>query len=209
MPTFPNVPQVPGVPPLARNPLAQAITITALVVDAVSFFAGFLFPQWGIFTTATGLPVITADNVVDLTFKRDYVISRYPQEQGSFADYDKVQEPFEIRTRFSTGGSVLSRQSFLNSVDAAVNSLTLFDIVVPETVYTGVNLTHYDYTRTGLRGVGLLVVDIFGEQVRQTATAAFGNTQQPNGADPTSGGLVQTTTPTPSQMSQAQVPPVQ
>lgn len=194
MPTFPNVPNVPGVPPLLRAPGISAAALILLTSDLIAgSFTILGQPRWGIFRG--GVPVIVADNVVSFDFKRDWSIADYPIEEGGFETYDKVQLPYDVRIRFSTGGSESDRQAFLNSIAAVADTIDLYDVVTPEAIYQSVNISHYDFHRTSTNGVGLIVVDIWMTEVRITATAAFANTQQPNVAGGQNQGAVQPLTP--------------
>lgn len=204
--SFPNVPNFPGVPALPRSPNAIASTIHLLVADASFIFGLFFGPQWGIFRSG-GDPVVVADSTVSFDFKQDWSISNYPVEPNSFASYDKVQRPFDVRLRMSAGGSEADRRALINSIDAIAGTIELFDVVTPEKVYRSVNVTHYSYDRTAIKGAGLIVIDIWLLQIRVASDAAFtssttsttgvpgaqtlSNTKAPNGASPVSGGTVQ------------------
>ena len=190
---YPNVPDVPGVPPVPRNPLAIAVSVSLLTQDAVNTIAGSGQPQWGIFQN--NVPVVLADNVVSIDYKQDWTVSDYPLEQGLFESYDKVQLPFECRVRFSCGGDSTRRQQFLDSIAAISGTLDLYSVVTPEEIYSSVNITHYDYRRTAMNGVGLIVVDVWAIQIRITATASFQNVQNPTSASPQNNGMAQTQTP--------------
>lgn len=169
---FPNVPNLPGVPPLPRASLAVVpAVIELLAADVFSFFGGPLFQQWGLFLN--GAPAVVAESVVSFEFKKGSSISSFPVEEGGFESYNKVRRPFDVRLRFSTGGTIADRQDLLDSIDAAVDSLDLMDAVTPEMTYESVNPLHYDYRRSAMQGVGLLIVDVFCEQVRVTATSSF------------------------------------
>lgn len=176
MPLFPIVPNVPGVPPVYRSVANIINTGTVLFQDVLTAISFFTQQQsWGIYLD--GIPVITADtvadNVVSQDFKQSYTVANYPVEPGSFETYDKVTMPFEVRMRFSVGGSDLDRQSLLDTIDAIAGDLNLYDFVSPEATYSSVNITHYDYSRKGQAGAGLLVIDVWGVQVRTDATAQF------------------------------------
>lgn len=183
--SFPNVPNVPGVPALPRLPGAVAAVVDLLVADALSLFSGFAAPEWGLFID--GGSAVTAESVVSFEFKQGFSISNFPVEGGLFESYNKVQRPFDVRLRFSTGGTLADRQELLASVAAAVNSLDLMDAVTPEATYSNVNPVHYDYRRTSVNGVGLLVVDVFCEQIRAVAASNFTNVSQPSASSGTSG----------------------
>jgi hypothetical protein len=183
MALFPDVPDVPGVPPVPRDPSAAADSLLLLVSDAVSLFLGSGTPQWGLFLN--GAPAVVAESVQAFGFRKGFSISTYPLELGSFESFNKVQRPFSGRLRFSTGGSISDRQALLDSIDQAVTSLDLFDIVTPEAIYTSANPVSYDYDRSAVRGNGLLSVDVICEEVRTTAQSAFSSTS-PTGSSSSS-----------------------
>jgi hypothetical protein len=179
------VPNAPGVPALASF---ATNALTLLFSDVVDTLFGFATPVWGIYLD--GVPVIEADSQVDFSFKQDFTIATYPVEQGQFQTYDKVQMPAEIRCRFSAGGTESNRQNFLQSIQSVINSIDLFDVVTPEQVFTGYCFSHRDFDRSADKGVGLIVVDLWLTEVRETATAQYQNTQEPGSAGQQSIGSV-------------------
>ena len=191
------VPNVSGVPPLSSFQLGPVALVLA---DAVGGIEGLgSGPQWGIFLD--GAPVLDYDSFVSFDYKQDYVISTYPVENGGFQSYDKVQLPFDVRVKVSAGGSIANRAAFLASIDAVIGDTNLYDVVTPEITYTSVNFTHRDVHRAAANGLGLLVVDLWMEEVRETGSTAFQNTQQPGEAGQVGGGNVQPVTPTQTQLN--------
>lgn len=188
---FPNVPFAPGVPPLPRLPGAIGVVVDLILSDALSLLAGLGEQQWGLFLD--GAPVVEAESVVSFEFKKGAQVANFPIEGGKFEAYDKVQRPFDVRLRFSTGDTLAARQELLESAQAAVDSLELMDAVSPEAVYENVNPTHMDYRRTAVNGVGLIIVDVFCEQIRTTATSTF-TSSSTNAATPTTGLTTNDTT---------------
>lgn len=209
VPRFPDVPLAPGVPPMVRAAGAVIATAAALVADALGI-SSFLAPQWGIFDQ-NGNPVIVPDSIYGVDFRKDYRLSDFPVEQGGFGTYNKVALPFETRVIMTAGGSDGDRTAFLAAVDAACNSMALYNVVTPEVIYPNVNLTHYDYRREQKSGTTLLTVEIGLEEVRVTATAQFTqsdnnsgatlvkNAQSASGTPPVNEGTVQTDNLTPSE----------
>jgi hypothetical protein len=188
--SFIDVPNVPGVPPL---PSYSPNNIVLLVADAIAAIIGFFAgPQWGIFLN--GAPVLSYDNQVSFGYKQDWALSNYPVEQGAFQTYDKVQLPSEIRCRFSAGASVTNRESMLSSVDAVMSDTNLYDVVTPENVFLGYNFTHRDYDRAA-ENVGLIVIDVWLQEIMETATAQYQNTSTPAVAGQNGLGNVSTSTP--------------
>ena len=129
--------------------------------------------QWGIFLD--GQPVVVADNILTFGFKKAARISKYPQEQGAFASYNKVSTPAEPRIRFSAGGTVEYRQNFLNSIEPLIGDLNLYDVVSPEITYSSYNVVNYDYDRNA-ENVGLLEIDVWLEEVVVAGSSTFSNT---------------------------------
>lgn len=219
-PQYPAVPKAPGVPPMIR--VFQALdVVTILSADAALLAKSLAGPTWGIFSQS-GSPVIIGDSVVAFDFRREFRISDYPVEQGAFASYDKVAVPADVRVTFafsgkgslltslSTGGALgaiftgldpaqAGRSAYLADLDAAAATLDLYTVLTPEYQYPNCNIVHFDYRREAKNGATLLIVDVWLQEVRVSATAAFTQTQTPAGADPSSAGTVQPSTPTTGQ----------
>ena len=170
-------------------------TITLLDSDALDGLLGLFDTQWGIFDQ-NGDPVITADTVVEVGYRREYKISDFPIEEGSFASYNKVQTPYDVRVTFAIGGSVSDREAVLIQVGAACASLDLYSVVTPEFTYPQANVVHYDYRRTARRGLGLMEIEVWVEEVRQVAAGQFTPAKTDNAASPANGGTVSTSTAT-------------
>lgn len=180
-----DIPKVPGVPTL---PSYSPNNVALLVADAVTLLTGFLGPQWGVFLD--GVQAFDYNSVVDFDYKQDWTVADYPVEDGAFLSYDKVQLPFDVRVRLASGGSEFERQALLTEVRAAANTLNLYDVVTPEETYSSCNIVHVDFKRTNLDGVGMILIDVWFQQIRQTATSTFSNTQTPVVAGETSTGQV-------------------
>lgn len=171
---FPVIPFAPGVPAIPRLPGAIPAVVDLLIADALSFLGVTLAPQWGLFLN--GFPAVIAESVVAFDFRKGYEIPTYPIEGGSFESYNKVERPFDVRLRFSMGGTVADRQAFEATVRAAIASTKFFEAVTPEVVYSSVNPIRMDYVRKSTNGVGLLTIDVYCEEVRVGASSSFTST---------------------------------
>ncbi|WP_432778201.1 hypothetical protein QZL74_14590 [Burkholderia gladioli pv. alliicola] len=202
VPDLPNVPPLPGVPPLPRAPGESlgSFAISTVLSDAVDFLQSILRPQWGIFDSR-GVPVAPADTALSIEYRGDSRISGYPQEEGGFAAYNKVQVPYQARVQLVCAKSEAARQEFLAQIEAAKQSTMLFRVVTPDATYENANVIAYDYRRTSRAGVTLLVVEVFVEEVRETAVAQYANTQNPASQGATNLGQVQGQTPTAGQVA--------
>jgi hypothetical protein len=185
------IPAIPGVPQLP--PGVNIPALTALATQAVSGLlcqASQSPPAWGIFDDQ-GNQVIVPDSVLELSHHREFNVSDYPIQKGSFADYNKVIRPQEVHLRLSKGGSVDDRSGFLQQIDSASQSLALYTVASPERAYQNMNLDRYDIVRRGAQGAAFLTevdvhfVEILQVQAQYTNTPVLPNAQS-EAAQPTS-----------------------
>ena len=183
------VPNLPGVPALLSY--ADDAINFLLSGDGIGVFNTSLTEQWGIFLD--GEAVVVADTVTSFSYKQEWAVADFPVEQGAFASYNKVQIPFDARVRFVSGGSESNRAALLDSIAAIAGDTTnLYTVVTPEETYPSVTITHYEYARTSVNGVGMISVDVWCLNVNvQSASTELSNTQSPSAASPTNGGTVQ------------------
>ena len=197
----------PGVPQLRLTALpVPVVSIAATLLSELLWKATHSPPQWGVFDQG-GAQVLFPDSVLEFSNRREFEISNYPVQDGSFASYNKVIRPFEIQLRFSKAGTESTRALFLASLDALAESILLYNVHTPERLYQNVNLVRYEVTRRGAKGAYFLTeVDTYWEQVIQVQ-AQYSTTQVqlpsgPDSAQPTSNvGAQQPGVPT-SQLQQ-------
>ena len=135
-------------------------------------------PQWGIFQK-NGQPLLTVDSVGSVEYTREYNVSNYPQEQGAFESYNKVQNPFDTKLTLLTSKT---RQQVLNIMESLTASLALGTITTPDVSYPSANLTRYSLRRSARSGVSLIAVDVWCKEIRFTATTNVGSSATNAGA---------------------------
>ncbi len=196
-PTFPFVPNMPGVPTLIRPAIGFddfASVLNGRANDRLWRLTSIDY-QWGIFTQEDKL-LVEADSVLDLGFKNEQKVANYPMQAGAFSSYNKVAEPYHTTVRLVKGGqlqvaqdrstdsgTLLSsgyriRGDFLDIIDKASRSLALYKVVTPEQTYLNCNITSYSYKREQSRGAYQLVVDIELVEVRQVQ-ASYSHSADP------------------------------
>lgn len=183
---MPNVPKVPGVPALTSY--ASGV-LTLLTADAIRLIFGVPQSLWNIYLD--GVPAFDFHSMAAFGYKQEWSIATYPTDDGGFFSYDKVQNPFECRLRITSGGTEQERQALLEEVEAAANTLNLYDIVTPEKVYQDCNVSRISLDRGPDHGVGMIVIDVMFQEIRTSAAAQFSNTQQPGSAGQQGIGNVQ------------------
>lgn len=200
---FPDVPNDPGVPALLRN-LANALptAITPLTADSAPVMSqAALTPQWGVFKD--GDPVIVPDTILAVEKSKEWRVSDYPVEDGSFQSYNKVETPFDAHVTMTKAGDESERAAFLDTLERITKSLDLYDVVTPEKVYESANIERYNYERGARQGAALITATLMLREVRVTATAAFSNVTRPASADAKDDGTVGPADPTPDQTAAA------
>ncbi len=191
---YPNVPNVLGVPALLRKatPVLDAIQYVSHVGNVIDQLTNAAVDNtWGVFD-ASGDVAIAPDSFISHEYRNSQQIANYPVEQGGFASFNKVNDPFEATITMAKGGSVDDRESFLKSIEDIVTSTDLFTVVTPEATYESVNLTAFDYQRSMQNGAYLIIVSLHFKEVRVTAVNS-GNAsvvQAPDAANIVSTGQV-------------------
>lgn len=193
-PLFPDVPIVPGVPSVFRDPAINpgsqpAVALLTTDSPGVSTAPG---AKWGIFKPGGDI-ALKCDSVLVLEPSREFRVSDYPVEKGGFASYNKVATPAESRVTVTKGGTDSDRQGFLDTLDQLIESTDLFNVVTPDSSFLDRNFIRYDYKRTSQNGMTLITVEIVMLEIRQTAAVAFADSKQPSGAPTTNAGPVQAT----------------
>ena len=208
---YPDVPNLPGVPPVNRAGqqaigagLAVAAELYQLYKDLKNTPPKYPkqkdnFSVWGILYASdekisynvkvrklTGTYALEPDSFVKFEYKKDNKIPNYPIEQGSFQTYNKVSLPYEIKLVVTKNGSI---SPFIVKINELVNSTTLLTIVTPDAVYKTTNLIHFDYRKEARNGAVLLIGELTFQEVR-IAPNPSAPTTSPQGAKTTPLGQV-------------------
>lgn len=210
---YPNVPDAPGVPRVFREEGSPPTpSVEPLAGDALGGSQAARV-TWGIFTRGGAL-ALEPDNIVVVEPSREFRILDYPVEEGAFRSYNKVATPATERVTLTKGGDVTARTSFLQRVEAMLESTELFTVVTPEAAYTNRNLVRRDMRRSADDGASLLKLELEMMEVRVSASSAFTSAnaavdpgtapRSVSGANRVNVGPVQPVTPTLDQLLDAQ-----
>lgn len=117
------------------------------------------------------LPVLVPDSFLDFGFRQEWSVTTAPTENGGFATYNKVNNPFETQVRVMVAGSLRKRTEFLQKLQEIAGDLRLYRIVTPEQAYLGCNISRYEITRKKESGAYLLSeIDIFFTEIRSVVS---------------------------------------
>lgn len=190
---YPVVPQALGVPALLRSgaQILDTITLGKLGIgDALTSIIGAEPIKWGVFD-ADGKSIGDYDSLVASDYQNESRISDYPVEQGSFASYNKVDNPFDVAVTLNCGGDEARRAAFLTACESARKSREFYTVVTPEYTYKNVNFIGLNYRRSLRDGAYMLSVQLVGREVREK-NAANSSPKDPGASDMSQSGMVQT-----------------
>jgi len=168
VPLYPTVPDMPGVPAVARDTLAAAVTLASPIISGI---LGAFIQTWGVFDSS-GKQVLIPDTFLGIEYRNVYHVATHPVERGSFAAYNKVKEPFHGLVRMAVGGSVSDRETFLQDLNNLVKSTDLYNLITPEETYFNVNLERFDYRRETRNGAGMIIAVCHFIEIRQAGQSA-------------------------------------
>ncbi len=117
-----------------------------------------------------GNTALTFTSFVDIDVRNEGKALSYPVEEGSFANYNKVESPLEIRATLGFQGSELDFEYAIEWLDLYKKDAVLLDVVTPSIVYESMTLESYSYTRKQDSGARMLVVELSLIEVRQVKT---------------------------------------
>lgn len=178
---IPNVPDFKGV---VSGGLNAAISLGgAALINAI--FGNY----WGIFNEF-GIPILLADNVTSLKYSNTAKISQAPIENGSFASYNKVQDPYKATVQMTKGsGGTFERGAFIAQLEILANSTLKFHIITPEYVYVNACIVGYDTSREASDGAQLIKVNLHLEEIREVIVRyAVEEVKNPDDAKTKDGG---------------------
>lgn len=200
MAPFPNVPNARGVPPLARSltaPVSLTPSLGSNASASVLWQSGQSKPKWAILNSA-GVAVVIPDTFMDFSYKSRFNVTKAYVQNGAFASYNKIREPWDIVVRMRKSGTLQDRKVFLDSIEAISGDTNFYTILTPERSYPSLNVSDNEVTRRGTNGAFLLAeVDVFFTQIIQVAAQYSStatntqNSQNPSGIPQVNQGPVQ------------------
>lgn len=136
------------------------------------------------FLNAAGIGPTLSTGGMD--YSKETRVSDFPIERGSFASYNKVEQPATPNVTLCLTGSESDRRKFLQEIDKACKSTELYHVMTPEVGYMNYSIERYNYQRRSSKGATLLIVEISLKEVRQVsaayAQANAGKVEQPKDA---------------------------
>jgi hypothetical protein len=94
-----------------------------------------------------------------------------PIEKGSFANYNRIIEPFESTCRLALEGTDSAIQSALQALEELKKGQKKLEFIMPFETYENLMLESYDYRRDSHSGWNVLTVDTRLKEIREVESA--------------------------------------
>lgn len=151
-----------------------------MIIDFIQRKLGTYVNDWRILPMSSGGGTLSFDSMLSVDIKAENQVVQEAVEQGSFASYNKLASPTEIRVKLAKSGYDYDKQAFLKTLDKYCEGTDLLKLVTPSASYSGYNLESYAYMRDDTSGAQLLTVELVLKEVRQVqsnvTTEAAGTT---------------------------------
>lgn len=181
IPGMPNIPDFKG--------LVTSGTDALISFGGAALIRLIFGNQWGIFNQY-GIPIMLADTVYSVKYQNSSQIAQAPVEKGTFASYNKVQNPYQASvTLIRGGGDVTMRGLFMAQLELLSKSTLLFHVITPEYVHINASIVGYDYAREPQGGARMIIANIHLEEVREAeVTYETKETENPEDSPEVDGG---------------------
>ena len=151
--------------------------------------------EWTILDEDGG-SAVTFTSFVDIDLRNEGQALSYPIEEGSFANYNKVDMPLDVRVTLATQGTDDEFNTILITLDIYKREAKMLYVITPSRLYENMTLEMYSYKRTREAGAGMLTVELALVEVRevetQTTTTVITKPKNPTSAGKTNTGKTQT-----------------
>lgn len=115
--------------------------------------------------------VLTVHSLLELEIESGGSVPSQPLEQGSFAAYNKLQEPLKIAANIAIEGDSATLQDALGQLNTLKDETSIFSVITPEFEYVSMTLESFSYARKREEGLGVLYVQMNLVEVREVETA--------------------------------------
>lgn len=93
-----------------------------------------------------------------------------PIERGTFATYNKTEEPLTLYVTAARDGASEELQAVLDALRDVKASTALYRVITPEQEYTSLSLESYDYKRVREEGANVLIIEMHWVEVKEVET---------------------------------------
>jgi len=127
--------------------------------------------EWILLGEDSDDPLLDFKSLLELSVESGGAVPAQVLEQGSFAAYNKTQEPLKIAMSVGIEGDPADLQLALGKLNTLKEETTKFSLITPEFEYANMTLESLSYARKREEGRGVLYVQMNLVEVREVETA--------------------------------------
>lgn len=117
-----------------------------------------------------GISIADFGSIISVEVQHGGEVVSEPIERGSFATYNKTQEPLTVYATAARDGTSEELQAVLDSLCDVKASTALYRVITPEQEYTSLSLESYDYKRAREEGANVLIIEMRWVEVKEVET---------------------------------------
>lgn len=152
-------------------------------------------PDWLILDANRGV-ALTFTSFLDIDVTDEGTVLSEIIEKGSFADYNKTDNPLDINLTLAFDGIPSEQEAILEQIKEMKQAVSVLTIVTPAKYYENMTLETFSYRREASSGAYLLVVEFHFVEVREVETQvtriSSGAAKNPSSVDDTNTGKANT-----------------
>lgn len=125
--------------------------------------------EWTVVDGKTRQKVCDFDTFIGYSASKTSSVPTNQIEQGSFAAYNKINNPAEFSVTLAKSGSSTVLNNVLVALSQKAESTELVDLVLPFRTYKNLNIISVSHGISEGQAVNLLVVELKLKEIKQTA----------------------------------------
>lgn len=113
---------------------------------------------------------VSFQSMLELSVNEDSSLPSEPIEQSSFATYNRIIEPLDIKVRLGIQGYPSVLQSVVDRLSEMRKGTEKVSLITPAASYESLMLQGFDYRKDNHSGHNVLIVDLTLKEVREVPT---------------------------------------
>lgn len=128
-----------------------------------------IFGAWTIVDHDTQLEVCTFDCFFAFGYNKQNSVVNYPIEQGSFATYNKQNNPFTLEVSIVKNGLnfPFQKRDFVKTLQKYTDGALLIDVITPSGTYLNCTLSGLSFSNSAEEWADAIKADLTIKEIRQ------------------------------------------
>ena len=137
-------------------------------LPGIANIGNWLRGEWAVRDSQTRQAICEFDTFISYSASKSSSVPTNQIEQGSFAAYNKINNPAEFSVTLAKSGSSTVLNNVLVALNQKAESTDLVDLVLPFRTYKNLNVISVSHGISEGQAVNLLVVELKLKEIKQT-----------------------------------------